>query len=131
MQRPQRDSFPFALASRGAKRFRAVGRAVLFVLAALGCSSLHAQDRLKTLPGYARYEKMTRQMTNVVKAGALSVTWKDEGAAFEYEKEGKRFRYNIAEGRTLEIAKKSAEAPRTNSPAGTGRQGRTRPEAPR
>jgi len=91
---------------------------------------MNAQDRLKTLPGYARYEKMTRQMTNVVKLGALSVTWKDEGEAFEYEKEGKKFRYNIIEGRALEIAKKSSEAPPA-SQAPAGRQGRSRPEAPR
>ena len=47
-----------------------------------------AQDRLKTMPGYERFERMGRETTNAFKSGALSVTWTNEGKAFDYRKEG-------------------------------------------
>src|ERR1041385_6898297 len=53
-----------------------------------------AQDRLKSMPGYDRYQKMSREITNAVKLGALSVTWKDRGNAFEFQKDNKRYRYD-------------------------------------
>src|SRR5438045_3353933 len=59
-------------------------------------AAVNAQDRLKTMPGYERYQRMSRESTNAVKLGSLAVTWKDQGKAFEYQKDGKRFRYEIA-----------------------------------
>src|SRR3954470_23666786 len=38
---------------------------------------LEAQDRLKTMPGYARYERMARESPSAVRSGALNVTWID------------------------------------------------------
>ena len=31
-----------------------------------------------------------------MKLGALTVTWKDDGKAFEYTRDGKRYRYDVA-----------------------------------
>jgi dipeptidyl-peptidase-4 len=62
-----------------------------------------AQDRLKNMPGYERYTKMRRDMFTSVKRGQLAVTWKDEGKAFEYSKDGKRYRYDIATAKSTEI----------------------------
>jgi dipeptidyl-peptidase-4 len=59
-----------------------------------------AQDRLKTMPGYERYQKLNREITDAVKLGVLSVTWTNEGKAFEYRKDGKRYRYDIATRKT-------------------------------
>jgi len=39
---------------------------------------------------------MSREMTNAVKLGSLSVTWTNDSQAFEYRKDGKRYRYDIA-----------------------------------
>ena len=61
----------------------------------LGTSSLLAQDRLKAMPGYERYRMMTREETNAVILGALTVQWKDGGRTFEYQKEERRYRYDI------------------------------------
>ncbi len=55
-----------------------------------------AQNRLKSMPGYARFQSMSREMTNAVKLGSLSVTWTNDSQAFEYRKEGRRYRYDIA-----------------------------------
>src|SRR5439155_19779424 len=63
----------------------------------------------KTMPGFERYQKMSRAMTNAVKLGSLSVTWKDGGKAFEFQKEGKRYRYDVASLHASEISKEQAE----------------------
>jgi len=55
-------------------------------------ASALAQDRLKTMPGYERFERISRESTNAFKSGALSVTWTNGGAAFEFQRDGKRFR---------------------------------------
>ncbi len=49
-----------------------------------------AQDRLEHMPGYNQYQRMNRDGADAVKFGSLTVTWKDEGRAFEYWREGKR-----------------------------------------
>ena len=58
---------------------RSLLRSSLMLLAALTvlAVTLAAQDRLKTMPGYDQYVKMSKEMTGAVKSGALSVTWKD------------------------------------------------------
>ena len=45
----------------------------------------------------------------------MIVTWKDEGKSFEYRKEGKSYRYDIATRKTIETGPAPAEAP----PAGS------------
>ena len=55
------------------------------------------------MPGYERYQKLSKEIPDSVKRGSLSVTWKDGGKAFEYAKDGKRFRYDIATRRATEL----------------------------
>ena len=63
-----------------------------------------AQDRLKTMPGYARYQEVSKKAAGALKSGALTVTWKDGGKAFEYRKDGKPYRFDVAEGKAKEAA---------------------------
>ena len=83
---------------------------VLLVLAgtALGL----AQDRLKFMPGYERYEEMARQSANAVQFGALTVTWKENGKTFEYRKNGKVYRYDVATRGCQELPAASGNHPR-------------------
>jgi dipeptidyl-peptidase 4 len=67
------------------------------------------QDRLKSMPGYDQYQKMSKKIAGSVKAGELSVTWQEGGKAFEYSTKGKRYRYDIAAGKAVEIGKAPAE----------------------
>jgi dipeptidyl-peptidase-4 len=87
----------------------------LLVLAAIVLTalplSLTAQDRLKTMPGYEQYQKLNSQIAGSIKSGALIVTWKDGGKAFEYRKDGKLYRYDIAEKKTTEVGTAPAEEP--------------------
>jgi dipeptidyl-peptidase-4 len=86
---------------------------------------VRAQDRLKGMPGYAQYQKMSRQIPDSFKSGSLNVTWKDEGKSFEYRKDGKSYRYTIADKKAVEIASgaggDSAPAGRRRRPAGVER----------
>jgi len=75
-----------------------------------------AQDRLKTMPGYDRFQKMASQIPGSVKPGTLQVKWLDGGKAFEFRRDGKNFRYDVAT-RTAAEAEPSAAA----STAPTGR----------
>ena len=77
------------------------------LFATLATFSVSAQDRLKTMPGYEQFHRMSLQMTNVMISGALAVTWKDGGKAFEYEHGGKRFRYDIESQKKTELSKAS------------------------
>jgi dipeptidyl-peptidase-4 len=83
-----------------------------FVLLVIVSQTLLAQDRLKTMPGYERYAKISKAAGDAVKNGSLRVTWKDQGKAFEYRKEGKRYRFDIAAGQASEVL--ATNQPATN-----------------
>lgn len=78
-----------------------------FCLSGARPSTTGAQDRLKTMPGYERHQKLSREIPGSVKLGALSVAWKDGGQAFEFRRDGKAYRYTIA-------ARTMVEAPPTS-----------------
>ncbi len=103
------------------KRFTTARRAWALIVAVLvlaGALALtaKAQDRLKTYPGYDQYQKMSKEMLGAFKSGALQVTWKDGGKAFEYPRDGKVWRFDIA-------SKKAAEVPGTAAPEPGGMRG--------
>jgi dipeptidyl-peptidase-4 len=75
-----------------------------------------AQDRLRTLPGYERYQRMSREIPGAVKTGALTVSWKDP-KTFEYVRDGKLYRYDV----TARFATEIGAAP---APGASGRGGR-------
>jgi dipeptidyl-peptidase-4 len=91
---------------------------VLALLVALSVT-IAGQDRLKTMPGYEQYQKMSPQIqAGVVKSGALSVTWKDDAKAFEYARDGKRYSYDLATRQAVVVG----DAP--EAPAGGRGRGR-------
>ncbi len=76
-----------------------------------------AQDRLKTMPGYEHYSKLSKEIPGAVKLGSLSVTWMDGGKAFEYEKDGKTWHYDVTSRTVAEVASSGNES------SSSGRQG--------
>jgi dipeptidyl-peptidase-4 len=88
-----------------------------------------AQDRLKTMPGYERFHRMSKEIPNSVKLGALSVTWAQDGCAFEYQQEGKRYRYDIAKQWATEVSATAAAGAATGE-SHAGRERRSRSKAP-
>ena len=86
--------------------------------AVLMCSAgLTAQDRLKSMPGHDAALRVARDAASAAGSGVSSVTWIDGGRAFEYERGGRRYRYDIARARATEIDAPAAEP-------GGGGQGR-------
>lgn len=68
----------------------------------------NAQDRLKTMPGYEQYQKMSREIPGSVSTGVMTVRWVDDGRAFEFQKNGKNYRYDIATRTATEAAATTA-----------------------
>jgi dipeptidyl-peptidase 4 len=91
----------------------ALRRAALVVLAALGlcAGSSTAQDRLKSMPGYEQYQKVSKEIGGAIKPGTLSATWTD-AATFEYQKDGRLFRYDVRKKVATEVG------PASETPAG-------------
>jgi dipeptidyl-peptidase-4 len=77
-------------------------RRALIAALVLCAVPLAAQDRLKKMPGYARAQRVAREALSAVKGGALQARWTDAGAALEYDRDGKHFRYEIGSGKTTE-----------------------------
>src|SRR3954467_5845611 len=64
-----------------------------------------AQDRLRTQPGYDAAQRVARDAPLAVTGGVTNVTWIDEGRAFEYERDGKHYRYDVGQRRASAIDK--------------------------
>jgi dipeptidyl-peptidase-4 len=78
-------------------------------LASLLAASTAAQDRLKTVPGYEQYQQMSKELGTAVRSGALGVTWQDDGRSFEFQREGKTYRFDLRARTATETG--SAAAP--------------------
>ncbi|HXF24532.1 MAG TPA: DPP IV N-terminal domain-containing protein [Gemmatimonadaceae bacterium] len=59
-------------------------------------SPVHAQDRLRAMPEYARYHRLSTEIFSSVTSAAIRPVWVDGGKAFEYEFGGQRYRYDVA-----------------------------------
>ena len=94
-----------------------VGASLIALAAGLLHAGLEAQDRLKSMPGYARYEKMSREIPAAMKSGGLAVAWIDSHT-FEYSRDGKRYRYDVQTKTTTETS--AAAAPETSGRGGRG-----------
>jgi dipeptidyl-peptidase-4 len=77
-----------------------IGLPLTVALLQMGAS---AQDRLKSMPGYAQHNKMAGQMTGAVRPGSVTVTWSADGKTFEYATDGRRYRYDVASRQATEI----------------------------
>ncbi|MDH5235105.1 MAG: S9 family peptidase [Gemmatimonadota bacterium] len=70
--------------------------AILLALVTLVAVSAGAQDRLRSMPGFEQYTAMAPRIANAVKSGAVTPQWADDGKSFEYTRDGKRWRFDVA-----------------------------------
>ena len=54
-------------------------------------AAIAAQDRLKTMPGYERAQRLAREGTPAVSGGALQATWADDSRSFAYSRKGANY----------------------------------------
>ncbi len=94
---------------------------LVFGLALIGLTTVQAQDRLKTLPGYAQHQKMAREIPGSVKTANAGATWTEDGAAVEYRKDGKRYRYEFATAKDEPLGE--AKGGEEGAGGGRGRRG--------
>ena len=88
-------------------------RLVLFMILTLSLTRPSmAQDRLKTMPGYDQYQRLSEEIPGSVKLGTLNVTWKD-ASTFEYNKDGRQYRFDVKSLKADEIG---ASGPRQRGP---------------
>lgn len=64
---------------------------------------VHAQDRLKTMPGHAQYRRMLREILSVSAGMRPVIQWVDGGRALEFRRGDRTFRYDIADRREVAI----------------------------
>lgn len=73
-----------------------------------------AQDRLPAMPGYEQFQKVSAASRDALVSGALTVTWTG-GSTFEYARDGRLYRYDVAKKAAVEAGP---------APASPGRGGR-------
>jgi dipeptidyl-peptidase-4 len=67
-------------------------RFALPALLAVTVLPLHAQDRLKSMPGCDRYTLLTApKLSGAVKSGRVNVEWAEDGTSFGFTPDGKSF----------------------------------------
>jgi dipeptidyl-peptidase-4 len=105
-----------------------VARSLL--LLALAPGALFAQDRLKTMPGYARYQEVGRKIQGSLKTGALTVKWPESGKTLEYRQGGKDWSFDLATLKASEAPEPKADTegdrPRNGARRGGGGGGPAR-----
>lgn len=88
-------------------------------LLAIAALPLHAQDRLKSMPGYDRYTLMAPKLASAIKSGRVDVQWAEDGKSFDFTRDARRLRFDVATRRVAE------------APAGAlGNGGQRRPGGP-
>ncbi len=98
-----------------------------WVLGVIAGSAAVGQDRLKTMPGHARYESVRKTAIGAVKSGAVTGTWRDDGKAFEFRRDGKLVRFDVA---SKQVADAPTEATKDAMPRGPGGVAGDRPTRP-
>lgn len=65
--------------------------------------SAFSQDRLREMPRYDRYERMSQEMRGALESGALRGEWSEDGTTFEYIRNGTIFRFDVRSKKTTEV----------------------------
>jgi dipeptidyl-peptidase 4 len=116
---------PFAAFRRPTVRIHHFARSLArplpfaFLAAAVLVVPASAQDRLKTMPGYAQHEKIRTVLPAVqagITAGAINASWAEDGRTFEYDQAGRRWRYDVR-------ARKATDIGEAAGPRGFGGRG--------
>ena len=87
-------------------RWRAIGFVWLGLVVGWTATSV-GQDRIKTMPGRARYESVRKQAQGAFQSGAVTGRWVEDGKAFDFQRDGKARRFDVA---TKQVIDPPAEA---------------------
>jgi len=91
-----------------ATTFVAPSRIAVFATLLLVPTVVAAQDRLKSMPGYERFQRMSPLIRSAVGGNPLSfgaggVSWSADGQSVEYTDAGKRYRFDVGTKKSIEL----------------------------
>ncbi|KAA3639377.1 MAG: S9 family peptidase [Bacteroidetes bacterium] len=69
-----------------------------------------AQDRLKEMPGYDQYKKVSPLIRSSIKSGQLKATWSEDGKSFEYYHDGHKYRYEVEKKNLVDLGEEAEPA---------------------
>jgi dipeptidyl-peptidase-4 len=107
---------------------RSIVPAVLVLLGGL-VVVLPAQDRLKQMPGYARFAEMAPKIARSVTRGELRAEWAEDGKSFTYAWDGTRYSYDVGRRVATELDSAAAATPTGLRRRGGPARGRQATEA--
>ncbi len=89
--------------------------ALILVLVA---ATAHAQDRLKSMPGYEQYQRMAPLIRTAVpgvggfgaRGGGGAILWSPDGKSVSFDNAGKHYRYDVASRTTTAVTETSAQS---------------------
>src|SRR6186713_332339 len=85
---------------------------------------LGAQDRLRTMPGFDQFTKMSQELQGgAFVSGAVNPRWEEGGKAFTYTLGGQNYRFDLATMKATLAAAPAAEPAAGGRAAGAGRAG--------
>ncbi|MBN1822190.1 MAG: DPP IV N-terminal domain-containing protein, partial [Prolixibacteraceae bacterium] len=67
------------------------------------------QGRIKDYPGYERFSEIAPKIRGSVKSGSLRVTWAEDAKSFEYNFDGKNYRFDVKKKKAEEIGESTRE----------------------
>lgn len=74
-----------------------------FALTLLLAVPASAQSRLPQMPGYEQWQRVGGQISNAMQSGSISATWAADSRSFEYNRGGRRLRYDVARRTATDI----------------------------
>ena len=91
-----------------ATTFVAPSRIAVFATLLLVPTVVASQDRLKSMPGYERFQRMSPLIRSAVGGNPLSlgaggVSWSADGQSVEYTDAGKRYRFDVGTKKSIEL----------------------------
>lgn len=81
---------------------------VLFLVGLISVQS-NGQQWITTMPGYEQYNKIAPQIRSSVKQGRITANWAEDGKTFEYNWDGKRYRFDVKKKQAEEIGEATKE----------------------
>ena len=96
-------------------KFKLVFKMITMVVFFLGFTTVFAQDKLKTMPGYERYAEIAPKIRGSVKMAPTRYTWSEDSKTFEYTHDGKHMQFNVKSGKAEEIEEKNPTENRRRS----------------
>jgi len=77
--------------------------------------SLAAQDRLRSMPGYEAAQRAAREGQSAIAGGAPAVTWLGDSDAFDYERDGIHYRFDVKARQAKPIEASASRSGRAGS----------------